>query len=98
MIFPFETKINCFCLDRRSWYWTSPSTSLNSRTMKLIKHGRGSMMVSRCLTTIEFGVRFWSQNLALNSTRIIFQHDNDPKHTTKTMKEWLLNQPFSFIK
>ena len=33
----------------------------------------------------------------LNSARIIFQHNNDSKHTTKTIKEWLLNQPFSLM-
>ena len=34
----------------------------------------------------------------LNPTRIIFQHDNDPKHTSKSVKEWLSRQPFGLLK
>ncbi len=30
----------------------------------------------------------------LDSTKVIFQHDNDPKHTAKSVKEWLKDQEF----
>ena len=30
----------------------------------------------------------------LDSTKVIFQHDNDPKHTAKSIKEWLSEQDF----
>jgi len=34
---------------------------------------------------------------ALDHARVIFQHDNDSKHTAKKVREWLDNQPFSVI-
>ena len=33
----------------------------------------------------------------LEPKKVIFQHDNDPKHTAKTVKEWLRNQEFSVM-
>ena len=38
----------------------------------------------------------WStmQNYNLDSSKSVFQHDNDPKHTNKIMQEWLASQPF----
>ena len=49
-------------------------------------------------------VRYWrpisgtfSKN-GVNASRVIFQHDNDPKHTTEAMKEWLTIQPFNIPK
>jgi transposase len=30
----------------------------------------------------------------LDSTKVIFQHDNDPKHTAKSVREWLGEQDF----
>ena len=30
-------------------------------------------------------------------SRLVFQHDNDPKHTSKTVQEWLTSQPFQLL-
>jgi transposase len=40
-------------------------------------------------TVDEYGV---------DQEKMIFQHDNDPKHTAGIVKEWLSNQPFEVIK
>ena len=41
----------------------------------------------------------WStiQNYNLDPSSMIFQYDNDPKHMSKIMHEWLASQPFQFL-
>ena len=33
----------------------------------------------------------------MDATRVIFQHDNDPKHKAKSVQEWLGEQPFEVL-
>jgi transposase len=33
----------------------------------------------------------------LNPKKVIFQHDNDPKHRAKSVQEWLAKQPFEVL-
>jgi transposase len=50
------------------------------------QHLYKSILEDDLMKTIEF--------YALDESKVIFQHDNDPKHTAKSVKEWLGNQKF----
>ncbi|EIE91993.1 hypothetical protein RO3G_16704 [Rhizopus delemar RA 99-880] len=43
--------------------------------------------------TIEYG----NNKLGLERHQVIFQHDNDPKHTTKLVKEYLKEQSYNIL-
>ncbi|KAG1033131.1 hypothetical protein G6F43_013626 [Rhizopus delemar] len=43
--------------------------------------------------TIEFSI----DKLGLERHQAIFQHDNDPKHTSKLVKEYLKEQSYSIL-
>ncbi|KAG1059542.1 hypothetical protein G6F41_013395 [Rhizopus arrhizus] len=37
------------------------------------------------------------ESYGLDSSKIVFQQDNDPKHTSKVVKEWIDQQPFEAL-
>ena len=41
----------------------------------------------------------WSsiQNYNLTPYRLVFEHDDDPKHMSKIVQEWLASQPYQLL-
>src|SRR5205085_9202716 len=37
------------------------------------------------------------EEYGMDASRVIFQHDNDPKHKAKSVQEWLDEQPFEVV-
>ncbi|KAG1039008.1 hypothetical protein G6F43_012598 [Rhizopus delemar] len=37
------------------------------------------------------------ESYGLDSSKVVFQQDNDPKHTSKIVKEWINQQPFEAL-
>jgi DDE superfamily endonuclease/Transposase len=51
VIWSDETKINRFCSDGRSWYWSRDGETVQRRHVKqTVKHGGGSIMIWGCMT------------------------------------------------
>ena len=48
-----------------------------------------SILQDELLNTIEY--------YGWDSEKVIFQHDNDPKHSARSVKEWLHQQPFDVL-
>jgi hypothetical protein len=40
---------------------------------------------------------FTIHNYNMDPSRLVFQHDNDPKHMSKIVQEWLALQPFQLL-
>ena len=120
VIWSDETKINRFCSDGRSWYWSRDGESLQKHHVnQTVKQGGGSIMIWRCITVHGPGFmckidgsmdqHTYKQILTeellktiewydMDAKKVIFQHDNDPKHKAKSVQEWLNDQEFEVLK
>ncbi|EIE86061.1 hypothetical protein RO3G_10772 [Rhizopus delemar RA 99-880] len=81
-----ETKVNIFNSDGRTWTWIRSGESLKSYHVMTI-------LEDELERTIEYG----TNKLGLERHQVIFQHDNDPKHTTKLVKEYLKEQSYNIL-
>ncbi|KAG1046893.1 hypothetical protein G6F43_010637 [Rhizopus delemar] len=100
------TKINKFNSDGRTWAWIRSGESLKSHHVKMIvKHGGGSIMLWSAITYAGVGwickinayFEFSIDKLGFECHQVIFQHDNDPKHTSKLVKEYLKDQSYNIL-
>ncbi len=90
-----ETKINLFGSDGVKRVWRQPGEEYKDKcVLPTVKHGGGSVMVWGCMSAAGTGeLQFIEGTMNANmycdilkqrlGRRAVFQHDNDPKHTSK---------------
>ncbi|KAG2189719.1 hypothetical protein INT46_003736 [Mucor plumbeus] len=78
VIFTDESRVNYYNSDGRVWCWKGDNEEVQPRhnTKKIRKHGGGRIMIWSGIS--------WS---GLRRDQVILQQDNDPKHTSKLMKD-----------
>ncbi len=91
-----ETKINLFGSDGFKRVWRQPGEEYKDKcVLPTVKHGGGSVMAWGCMTAAGTGeLQFIEGTMNANmycdilkqklGRRAVFQHDNDPIHTSKT--------------
>ncbi len=91
-----ETKINLFGSDSVKHVWRQPGEEYKDKcVLPTVKHGGGSVVVWSCTSAAGTGeLQFIEGTMNANmycdilkqrlGRREVFQHDNDPKHTSKT--------------
>ncbi len=78
-----ETKINLFGSDGVKRVWRQPGEEYKDKcVLPTVKHGGGSVMVWGCMSAA--GTMYCDILKQRLGRRAVFQHDNDPKHTSKT--------------
>ncbi len=87
-----ETKINLFGSDGVKRVWRQPGEEYKDKcVLPTVKHGGGSVMVWGCMSA-AMNPNMYCDILKQSmippfgglGRRAVFQHDNDPKHTSKT--------------
>ncbi len=91
-----ETNINLFGSDGVKRVWRQPGEEYKDKcVLPTVKHGGGSVMVWGCMSAAGTGeLQFIEGTMNANmycdilkqrlGCRAVFQHDNDPKYTSKT--------------
>ncbi len=84
-----ETNINVFGSDGVKHVWRQPGEEYKGKcVLPTAKHGGGSVMVWGCMSAADMYWEILKQSMIPSFRRLghraVSQHDNDPKHTTKT--------------
>ncbi len=84
-----ETKINLFGSDGVKRVWRQPGEEYKDKcVLPTVKHGGGSVMVWGCMSAADMYCDILKQSMIPSLRRLgrraVLQHDNDPKHTSKT--------------
>ncbi len=84
-----ETKINVFGSDGINRVWRQPGEEYKDKcVLPTVKHCGGIVIVWGCMSAADMYCDILKQSMIPSlrrlSHRAVFQHDNDPKHTSKT--------------
>ncbi|KZT03414.1 uncharacterized protein LAESUDRAFT_659829 [Laetiporus sulphureus 93-53] len=88
--------------DGRKWVWKKPGESLSDRLVEETqKFGGGSLMMWGCMRRdgliLEDELQNSLENWGKTVEDVVFQQDNDPKHTSKKAKDWFKDHDFNTI-
>ncbi|KAG0927662.1 hypothetical protein G6F57_014652 [Rhizopus arrhizus] len=106
VVFSDETKINIWGSDGVKYYWARPNEVLRPHHIDFtVKHGGGyacqiydgnmdSSTYQHILGTTYMDTL---KHYSLKKTNVYLQHDNDPKHKSKSTIAWLYNNGVRYI-
>ncbi len=96
-------KINVFDSDGVKRVWWQPGEEYKDKcVLPTVKHGGGSVMVWGCMSAAgtmnanmycDILKQSMIPSLQRLGRRAVFQHDNDPKHTSKTLRVKVMDWP-----
>lgn len=97
IIFSDESKFEIFGKRKPAKIWrTKNSEFAEQNLISTVKHGGGNLVfIETTMNKMEY-LKILKENLKSSVEKLrldrcwIFQQDNDPKHTSKIVKEWLL--------
>ncbi|KAG2192822.1 hypothetical protein INT47_005862 [Mucor saturninus] len=95
-----ETKINLFGSDKIHWCYKRKDTQLKQQhVQQTVKHGDGlfidgNMDKQLYKTILQEDLLRTLEDCHLNPKDVVFVHDNDPKHKSILVTDWLNNQEF----
>ncbi|KAG1536583.1 hypothetical protein G6F49_012954 [Rhizopus delemar] len=92
VIFSDETKINIFGPDSNPYTWKEDgAVSRPHHVKQTVRYGGGSLMMWGCMAAkgVGYACQIFDDYYGWKHKDVIFQHDNDPKHTSKHTKRWM---------
>ena len=81
-----------------AWWWVNDDLGMHDTFGQGTWYTTEGRMDRRVYKFI-LEILLWStiQTYNVDPSRLVFQHDNDPKHTSKVVQEWLASQPFQLL-
>ncbi|KAG1058187.1 hypothetical protein G6F43_000011 [Rhizopus delemar] len=92
-MFSNETKINVWGSDDGDYYWKQPNDLLQHRDLNFTFNINSGVYYHILNTTLHDTMEYYN----FDWSYIYFQHDNNPKHKTKSTAAWLDSHQWNHI-